>query len=318
MRVRTAALHWDRFWFSEGPTHGLAAFRILFGAYCLLRWLSLLPHVPLFFSGQGLYFPFFEAPAHGFNSLGDLLGWISSPVSIEVAWVLYSATLLLLVLAILGLWTKTVLTLYLASFLYHYLLYFHMQNTSYDRLAVIFLALLLLSPCARVWSLDSRRARRRGAKVGESAVLWTQKLICMQVAIMYLGTGLFKISFPVWSSGEVLHSAMMSDWGTWLSFWILGLGLSMGWFDLGVLLTKVFEISAGPLLFHPRLKWLVFAAGFVFHLSIALLLNLWQFMLMPLTYVLFVDPARVREWVDGWVSSRSPAPAAVPFPTVQR
>ena len=114
---------------------------------------------------------------------------------------------------------------------------------------------------------------------------------------MYLGTGIFKIYLPEWNGGELIFTSLAGDWATPLAFWIIRHDITWGWYDLASMATKVLEVYAAVLLFSPRWQKPLFVAGFFFHLSIALLLSIWQFMLMPLTYVLFVDPHRVAAWI---------------------
>jgi hypothetical protein len=281
---------WESFWFLSGPPHGLAVFRILFGLYWLSRWLIWGPHVALCFSGDGMYFPFVETPADGIHDLRDLMGWTTPPMSEPTAWLLYLVTLASLAMVTAGCFTRPALAVYLASFVYHYLLFMHMLNSSFDRLLFVITVVLLLSPCGKALSVDAWRARRRGSETPAEVPLWTQRLICVQVAIMYFGTGVFKITLPDWNGGDLIFTSMAGDWATPLGFWLLQRQLSWGWYDLASLFTKVFEVWAAVLLFSPRWQGLFFVLGFLFHLSIALTLSVWQFMIMPLAYVLFVEP----------------------------
>lgn len=66
---------WSRFWFISGPADGLALFRIVFGLYCLIRWVWWAPHVTLFFSREGMHFPELLAPVEGIHNFYQLIGW---------------------------------------------------------------------------------------------------------------------------------------------------------------------------------------------------------------------------------------------------
>ena len=283
---------WERFWLLTGPPDALGMFRIGMGLYWLLRWLVLLPHVELIFSGDGMYFPFRDAPGSWPRDLDSLLGWLTPPMPPWIAWLLYLGTLGCLVLVILGWRTRLALGSYLVLFVYHYLVYLHMQDSSFDRLSLLIGVFLLVSPCGQAFSLDSRR---HDEAAGE-APLWAQRLICLQVSLMYLGTGLAKISSTSWANGDLLASTLIGDWATPAAFWWMRLDLSRGWLDLASLGVKLFEICAAFFLFVPRWQRLFFACGFVFHVAIAVFLGLWQFLLMLLPYVLYLPPREVAAW----------------------
>jgi hypothetical protein len=286
---------WEDFWHPRGPPQALGLFRVWLGLYWLVRLLPLVPHVTLVFSGDGMYFPYVDFPENGIHSFRDFLGWLTPPMPPAMAWVLFLAMLASLVLWTAGWWTKAALGVFNASFVYHYLLCFHMQNTSYDRTLFIILLILSFGPCDRAFSLDARLGRKDGAS---PAPLWTQRLICVQIALLYLGTGLAKLSSSTWTTGGVLYKAMQGNWATPASFWLIRQDLSPGWYDLGVVLTKLFEIYAAVFIFLPRFRPWVFAGGLFFHLSIAVLLGIWQFLFIPLTYVLFVEPQTVATFFD--------------------
>lgn len=286
---------WEDFWHPSGPPQALGLFRLLLGLYWFARLLPLLPHVTLFFSGEGMYFPFVDVPENGAESFADLLGMLTPPMPPAAAWGLFLVMLASLVLWTVGWWTKAALGVFIASFVYHYLLYFHMQNTAYDRTLFVILLILIPSPCDRALSLDARYRREDATP---EVPLWTQRLICVQIALVYLGTGLFKISSTTWANGTVLYKAMQGNWATPASFWLIRQDLSLGWYDLAALLTKLFEIYAAVFIFLPRWRPWVFAGGLAFHLSIAVLLGIWQFLFIPLTYVLFVEPRAVEEFFD--------------------
>ena len=239
---------WNDFWFRPGSADGLAIFRILLGTYWLARWLSRWPNVRLYFSGDGMYFPFAAAPEGGIHSLDHLFGALTPAAPVPVAWLLYLATLAVLILFIVGRFTRTAATLYMLLFVYHYLLHLHMLNSSFDRLLFVITGLMAISPCGQALSWDARRARQAGKPFPDRVPLWTQRLICVQVAFMYLGTGLFKIVLPEWNGGELIFTSLAGDWATPLGFWLIQQQLTRGWYDHASLATKVLEVFAAVLL----------------------------------------------------------------------
>src|SRR4051812_42105266 len=123
---------WNSFWFTEGPPHALAAFRILFSLFWLVIWLSWLPHVSLYFSGNGMYFPAYPSPAKNITGFQTFIGWLTRSPSLLQAWLLYSTGLGLLLLVAIGFLTRLALIAFFFILNYHYYLYLHMHGTSFD------------------------------------------------------------------------------------------------------------------------------------------------------------------------------------------
>ena len=98
---------WDRFWMLSGPPHALAVFRILLGSYWLIRWLFIAPHVNLFFSADGMYFPFEDFPAEGISDLRSFFGFLTPAMPPVMAWLFYLVTIASLCFAIVGRFTRT-------------------------------------------------------------------------------------------------------------------------------------------------------------------------------------------------------------------
>ncbi|HKQ62031.1 MAG TPA: HTTM domain-containing protein [Candidatus Polarisedimenticolaceae bacterium] len=276
---------WSRFWFPTGPPHALALFRIGFGLVVLLRWLSLAPHVTLLLSNQGIYLPRIELPGGG------------PPPAL--AWALYLAAVASTGAVVLGLVTRLALLLQAVLLGYHWIVYFYATNFSYDALFLILTLCLVPSPCGRALSLD---ARGSGTDATASWPLWTQRLICAQIALLYFGSAVFKISSPAWNNGEVLFQTLQDMWATGLGLRLIRLGLPRGVFDLACYATIVFELSL-PVMLSSRRWWGVAAGlGTLFHTTIAALLSIWQFLVVPPAYVLFADPEDVRRRVEAWTA----------------
>lgn len=278
----------------EGPPHGLALFRVLFGCYWFIMWGSWHVRVERFFSSNGFSFPRFETPNDGNESVQAFFAWLGQPLPLPGAWLIYSLMGVAILFFTFGFLTRIALLIFLATFTYYWALYLHMLNSSFHRLLYVILLILLFSPCDRVWSISRWLEQRKAPKEDSSRVpLWTQRLICVQIMFMYLGTGIFKILSPAWNDGENVASSLMGDWATPMGFWILQRDFSWGVYDLTTLAVILFEIYAVTYLFHPRYQKWIFAIGFLFHLGNALTLHVWQFMIMPLAYILFVAPEKV-------------------------
>jgi hypothetical protein len=286
---------WHAFWFISGPPHALAVMRIFFGIYWLVPWLMWMPHVELYFSGEGMYFPKFFPSEQGIHGPISLLAFLTQPVSPAIAWLLYWATALLLVLATLGWMTRTVLTLFLISFVYHYFLYFHMFGTSFHRLLLILNAFLILSPCGKALSIDSWLSNKRGEKPRIVYPLWTQRVICVEIAALYMGIAVHKIMSPYWDDGANIASSFMQEWSTPFAFWLSRRPfLTPGAYDLMTVGIILWEIAMTFALFSKKWRYAAFLTGAIFHLSTGLVYHIWQFTIITMTYVLFLEPEIVK------------------------
>ena len=136
--------------------------------------------------------------------------------------------------------------------------------------------------------------------------LVTQRILCFQIAILYLGTGVFKLVVPAWSSGAVLKAALMGEYGTSLGHWLTRQPFMIdGVVDAIVVIVIAIEILM-PVALYLRVtqKW-AFLVGAGFHIFNGVFLDLPQFYIVILAYPLFLPPAEVKSGVQralGWIS----------------
>jgi hypothetical protein len=232
--------------------------------------------------------------------------WGRRPSSVRLLFGIYLAALVCLTL---GLCTRlaALASLLLAVTFNHALA--EMMNGG-DSLFCNGLYFLLLAPAGAAWSLDHLiRARlgRAPAAGGVYIAPWSVRLMQIQVAVMYLFTGLAKLSDLHWEDGW-LHG----DWldGTAL-YWVFNdvaitrwsyaqLPLPMGLCRLLTWGTLAFEIGFGLLVgIRPLRRWvLLFGVGL--HLGILAVMEIGWFSQVTLCwYLLFVPGERLAglaEW----------------------
>ncbi len=262
------------FIFGKTSPYPIATFRVLFGVYLLLYFLKFLPNVFLFFSNEGIYAPYL---------IPDIA---PSPA---VAFLIYTATLALMLAFTLGYKTRLVTPLLLIAFIYHFALSLAVKNCSYDRLIIMFLFLMSLGEIDGALSISKPEKKEVDA--------WLTRILCLQVTLFYFGTGFYKLFMPYWHSGEIIKMTMLSNWGTPLAFWFVNLGLPYIFYDImtwGIIVT---ELVFGFLLYIRPIQKPVFLIGFLFHFSIWVFLGIVQFMICPLTYVLFMQGEEVKSLV---------------------
>jgi len=296
--VKTVVQGWNRFWFIEGSAHGLAVFRILFGLFCLTRWLKWAPDVALLFSERGIFLPFTAIPGREVVTIEFFTRFLySAPPSEAIAWTVYFITITALLFMTVGLFFRASTVVAFLCYLYYYFLYLYLGSTGYERIIFLSFVVLLLGPAGKALSLDNLIFYSRFNRASRSYSLWMQRLLCVQIALLYFGSGVAKLRFPAWNSGEMITSLLIGGWASPLAFWIMSHDIPIGYFDLLVQATIVFEIVGPLFLFHRRIAPFVLLIGFSFHLGNALLLNIWGFMVVPLTYVLFFSSETIRDRV---------------------
>lgn len=277
---------WERFWFAEGSTRALGAFRILFG-------LTIFGEVGTNFEMQqnalegGFHVPYLSC-----------LGPLSEDLYRGLHLVQWPASLLLAA----GVAPRLACAVLLASegrvFLADHL---HFRNHAY--LVLLITGLLLLSPCGRSFSLASLW-RRGAASVREFAPLTAQRLIQFQISVMYFWSAVNKLS-PGFRSGEVLAVAIGSGLDKGLSGAILGALLApetlAHWVGLasrpenmllGAYGTIAIEFFLAFALWWRRTRTVAILVGIAFHVGIGISMDIGTFGLLAVSsYVLFTTHA---------------------------
>jgi len=144
----------------------------------------------------------------------------------------------------------------------------------------------------RIWR------RKEGSQV-QLRSPWAQRMIQIQLALVYFAAFCWKVKGQPWLHGTALFYVYHLDAlrrfpiPTWfLNPWVLKLGT---WFAL------VFEFSMGILVWVKKLRYPMLAIGAAFHLWLEYSLNIQLFQWEILSaYILFVDPADIAR-VYGWI-----------------
>lgn len=293
--VREFGHWWKHWWFRQVPPHALAFFRMAFGIFLLLYWGRYLPHVPMLMGNAGIAFPLFL----------DRYPFLATP-SVPVAWLFYMLLLLAFLLIALGAWMRTALYVALLLLTYFWVTSIHPHWLTMEHLTMVFLVLLGCSKADRTLSL--RMWWRHGSPFAWEAVgILPQRCIALQITATYLGVGWQKSWLPDWQSGEILAYSLMSVWGTAPAFVVAKANIPLWVYDLVVLQVKYMEFLLPFGLWIPRVRWFFMGWAFLFHGLVALLLNIWWFLILIPAYILFFEPEDVFRWFP-----RSPSPQSFP------
>jgi hypothetical protein len=294
-----AALHpvraWNRFWFAPISARPLGAFRIVFGLLVLFHLALLWPEADIWLSDAG-YLRGTEA-----RELAGPLRW--SPLQVwqspAVAHAALAGTAMLAALLTVGWHTRAV-----AVGLYAALLSIHHRNlltaSGADVLLMIVAFWLMFAPCGAAFSIDERRrAQRLGGESDRIIVPWAQRMIQLQVALVYFITAAMKACGGLWRDGTALYYVLSNGEAR---RWTLGLTGSREAIMVLTYTALVVEFALPLLLWFRRTRPWIILAGLALHGGILLTVNIPVFgELITACYLLFLTPEELNtflRWID--------------------
>jgi hypothetical protein len=192
---------WNRFWFGPISARPLGAFRVAFGLVTLASLGLLLVDLDYWFSDAGILRGS-EARELGAPYRASVLYWAQDPTSVRV---FFAITAVLGVLFTIGWRTRVVGVLYyLATLSIHHRDI--LTTSGADSLLMVLTFYMMLAPGGAAFSLDARRAARRRETPAEPLIVpWVQRLIQLQISLVYMNTAMLKTSGPPWMNGTALH-----------------------------------------------------------------------------------------------------------------
>ncbi len=276
---------WNRFWFGPISARPLGMYRIIFGILVLAHLGLICTELDYWYTDLGVL--------HGDEArllAGPLrpspLQYFQDPVSVRCAVAAVAAVAVAFTLG----WRTRVMgvLLYLGMLsLYHRNI---STNCGPDQLMMITCFYMMLSPCGAALSLDARRAAlRRGTPAEPLIAPWAQRLMQLQLCLIYLATAAFKCHGKSWFGGTAVHYILFNhEVGQANLEWLAGYPITISLFTQTAL---IMEFSLGFLLwFRPTRKW-VAVAGILLHIGIVPLVNVPLFgEQMTALYLLFLAP----------------------------
>jgi hypothetical protein len=288
--VSRASLALRRFFFEPASPAPLAALRIGLAAALLLQAGLCAGQYFEWYGSQGLLQTgVAQQFAWGIPQTARLAGWLAP-------WGISEGTLLSalglgygLALIALGLGWRT-RTAAILSWLAHTLLtQQHLTSYGFDLLAQVMLFYLLWAPSGRAWSVDVWRGRAR--TVATPLTRLSLRVCQLQLAIVYLSSGLEKASGRQWWNGEAIWRSLMlpiyRQWDLERLAWFPWIAVLIGWGTLAI------EIGYPFLIFPRRTRRLWLGLTCLLHAGIAVFLGLHLFALLMaiLSLALFGVPA---------------------------
>lgn len=305
MTLRVLVRAWNKFFFAEQSPVPIALFRIFYGVMVTATLLQLRPDWLTWYGVHGwVSFPTARALEPGtrlnlFALIPQNDSWIEA-----LFWVALASAVLLTI----GLLTRvnSLLVFLCLTSIQQRNLYITHGGDTFLRLAGFF---LIFAPAGAVFSLDRLVRMWRGKEPADLQPRspWAQRMIQLQLALMYLVAFLQKIKGAPWLEGTALFYVYHLD--------ELRRFPLPSWFfhptvlKLGSWLALVLEFCLGVLIWVKKFRYPLMALGVLFHLWLEYSLNIPLFQWDILTaYILFVDPADIaRAW--NWVKRRQPRQA---------
>ena len=291
---------WNSFWFEKGNSFTIGFFRILF-AYCLWREVGTTSARSVFAVEGGFHLPYVS---------------FIEPVSRQVYDWIHLAQYPLVIWLGIGFFSRFAAGGLLA--LQGYIFFADQMNfRNHPYFFMLILLFFLFAPLddavsVRRW-LRSRRsdACDPRAYLGTLAPLTAQRLIQVQVCVVYVYAALHKIN-GYYLSGGFLARMFSKDLFDDLSgdflqvflsrdvlVWLRELTTEPHWFILPAILTIAVELSLPFALWSRRLRPYAFLAGLGLHGSIAMVMNIKTFSIASLAaYVLFLHPDTLPRWLQ--------------------
>ncbi len=303
---------WNAFWFRSVSARPLAAFRIVIGVITLAHLFLLSCDLNHWLTDQGLL-QGTEARDLAGPWRPSPLQWFQDPISVRA---FVAATAAVATLVTLG-WRTRVTTV----LLYLMILSIHNRNIPTncgpDNLLILMVFYLMLSPCGRACSLDSRRESRRRGTLAEPLILpWAQRLVQLHLSLIYFDTAILKCNGSTWLGGTALHFVLYNE-----EFSRFNLSALTQYPILINVLTTLGLLTefAIPFLiwFRATRTWMIFA-GLALHGGVLIMVNVPLFgELMAACYLTFLTPAELDSMlraldVRRLVSWKQTGPLALP------
>jgi len=177
-----------------------------------------------------------------------------------------------------------------------------------DTLMLVCGFFLMFAPTGAAFSVDRWLRIRKGRESADSVPLsspWAQRMLQIQIAIVYFSTFYWKSMGILWVNGTAVYYALhLQDFQRFPVPAINSLFIikSLTWGTLAI------EFALGVLIWFKELRYPVLVAGLCLHMGIEYAMNIPLFEWMAVaTYVNFIEPqdlTRMWNWVRGRFANR--------------
>lgn len=286
MSIKTILDLWDKFWFSEASALPVAAFRAAFGFIISLFILLLSADIFVWFGKEGITSN--QTVRNYTQAVGlNILNFAKdNDTFLVVFFIVFFLAALSMMVGYKTRWSVIICWLCMNS-LYHRNPFLFNSGDTYIRVTLFW---LIFADSGALFSVDHYLASKgQTAKTDDKLVsIWPQRLLQLQLALVYFHTVVAKIWTDPWIDGTAVYiSSRIEDLQrihlpyVFEHLWTCQL-LSWG--------TLIIEAALFSLIWIKELRYYVIALAVMFHLIIDLHMNIPLFeWLMIASYIVFID-----------------------------
>jgi hypothetical protein len=293
MSIKTIIAAWDKFWFTPESPAGMGLMRICYGLLLLQFCYLVAPNVMEFFGNNAVVS---VETAHKYTSVPCVNWIVSEHLDDAWIWVLFGTLCLSAITLTLGLCSRTsaiIVFLLLCSFQHRNLFVLN----GGDVLMRITAFYLMISAAGHAYSLDNVLKRRRGIEPPRLCASWPQRMLAVQVALIYCHCFWTKAVGDPWLNGTAVYWVLRErEFSRFPVDWIannLFMCKLLTWGTLAI------EGALWTLVWIKEFRYWILAGAYFFHMGIEYSMNLPLFEgLMITTLLAFVDPKHVEFCVD--------------------
>jgi hypothetical protein len=285
---------WNKFFFEEKSTDGIALFRIIWMGLILIYFLIDLGNIHDFYGPEAIIS--FGTARSQFPDLHANLFNLFNP-SYEATHgllIVYGISLVLSVFGLFTRWSLVVALLCMTSL--------HQRNiwllSSSEMLMRAITLFLIFSPCGHSLSIDSLLGRFYSQfRQKRMWSVWALRLIQIQISVVYLWTFWHKLKGDTWIDGTAVYYATRLE--SMRNFSIPYLMDSTLFLKFLTWSTLVLEFSLGALIWIKEFRKPVIFIGILFHLGIEFMMTIPFFELYMIALLInFFTPEELKSFVD--------------------
>jgi len=292
--LQEALVGWNRFWFTPTDPATLGLLRISAGAMLFDTHLVWTLRLNDFFGTTGLVTSAVVKVTRGSHFAWSFWNAIESP---GLVWAVHIASLAVLALFTVGLWTRwTSILAFLVTV--SYVNRVPITLFGLDQINGMLVLYLMLAPSGAAYSTDRLIQRRRAGQGGAPVPYSTSanivtRLIQVHLCVVYFFAGTGKLFGESWWNGTALWLAFgnyeyQSVDMTWLAHW--------PWIiNFMTHITLAWEISYAALIWPKWTRPIMLILAVPLHLGISITMGMFTFgMIMLIANLAFVSPSLVR------------------------
>ncbi len=254
--------------FGYGSPIPLGLFRILAGSLAFVNLAMVFIDFDVWFTERGLTPEAFAQANHGSIWRLSLLNGVTDE---RLTLAVYLGTMAAALLTAAGLWTRIS-----SALLFLGVLSLNARNMdilhSGDTLMRAWLFILLISPSGAALSLDRWRRVRRGMEPAREISLWPQRMVVLQLAIVYLTTVWHKLLGLHWVDGTALwYTAQLTEFERFPTPPFFN---QMPFIAIQTYFALAAEVAMGTLVFWKRARGWVLLGGIALHSGIEYSMNI--------------------------------------------